>query len=48
MWVIHPDVRTVTIYRGGRPSPTVLRESDEITAEPALAAFRCRVAEFFD
>ncbi len=48
VWVIHPNVRTVTVYRAGEPSPTVHRVGDEITAEPALAAFRCPVAAFFE
>ena len=48
IWVVDPNARTVTVYRAGQASPTILHESDEITAEPALAAFRCRVAEFFE
>jgi len=47
IWVIHPNVRTVTIYARGQ-RPTVLEETDEITAEPALAGFRCKVAAFFE
>ena len=48
VWVVDPNARSVTIYRAGEASPAVLRAADEITAEPALAAFRCKVAEFFD
>ncbi len=47
VWVIHPNVRTVTVYRAGKSRPIILGPDDEITAEPALAAFRCRVADFF-
>ena len=46
VWVIHPNTRTVTIYRGDR-SVTVLHEQDEITGEGALPSFRCKVHEFF-
>jgi hypothetical protein len=45
--VIHPNVRTVTLDGRGRPNRTILEESDEITAEPALAEFRCQVSAFF-
>ena len=48
IWVVDPNGRTVTVYRAGQANPTILHEADEITAEPALAAFRCRVAEFFE
>ena len=48
VWVVAPNARTVTVHRAGQGNPVTLRESDEITAEPALAAFRCKVAEFFD
>jgi Uma2 family endonuclease len=48
IWVIHPNVRAVTIYSGGEQSPIELNESDEITAAPALEHFRCTVAAFFE
>ncbi len=38
----------MTVYRAGRPAPVVLGVADEITAEPALTEFRCRVADFFE
>ena len=47
IWVIHPNVRTVTIYTRGKASPIIKEEADEITAEPALAEFRCKVSAFF-
>ncbi|HWE95587.1 MAG TPA: Uma2 family endonuclease [Tepidisphaeraceae bacterium] len=46
VWVVHPQLRTVTIYKA-RGIAAVLHEDDEITAEPALAGFRCRVGDFF-
>jgi Uma2 family endonuclease len=48
IWVIHPNVRTVTVYTRGQHSAIVFEETDEITAEPALASFRCKVAAFFE
>jgi Uma2 family endonuclease len=48
IWVIHPNVRTVSVYSRGKHSPVVLEETDEITAEPALAGFRCKVSAFFE
>ena len=47
IWVIHPNTRTVTIYRGDR-SVSLLHEQDEITGEAALPSFRCKVSELFD
>lgn len=46
VWVVDPVLRTVTVYRPDA-TPVVFRASDEITAAPALASFRCRVADFF-
>lgn len=46
IWVVHPNTRTVTIYRGDRLAVT-LHEQDEITGESALPSFRCKVSEFF-
>ena len=48
VWVIHPNVRTVTVYRAGHAGFTLLGVGDEIKAEPALAEFQCRVGAFFD
>ena len=47
VWVVDPTLRTVAAHRL-HAAPIVYRLQDEITAEPALAAFRCRVSEFFD
>lgn len=46
VWVVHPHLRTVTIYHPGGES-SVLHEGDEITGGPALPEFRRRVSEFF-
>jgi Uma2 family endonuclease len=46
VWVAHPHLKTVTIYKA-RGVAVVLHEDDQITAEPALAGFRCRVGDFF-
>ena len=48
VWVIHPNVRTVTVYRAGNAHPVTLGIADEITAEPALTLFHCPVAAFFE
>jgi Uma2 family endonuclease len=52
VWVIHPNVRTVTVYSRGQDSALhQVREfegNDEITAEPALSGFRCKVSAFFE
>lgn len=46
IWVVHPNVRTVTIYRADG-SVSVLHEQDEITGESALPTFRSKVGDFF-
>jgi Uma2 family endonuclease len=46
VWVIYPDARLLDVYGSGGLVAT-LHENDEITGEPALPDFRCRVAEFF-
>ena len=47
VWVIRPNVCNVTVYARGK-KPVVFEESDEITAAPALAEFRCKVSAFFE
>ena len=47
VWVVNVHWRHVTIYRRDR-SVHLLAERDEITGEPALPGFRCKVGEFFD
>ena len=46
IWVVHPNVRAVAVYRADGTT-LMLHEGDEITGEPALPGFRCKVAEFF-
>lgn len=46
VWVVDPATRVVTIHRADG-TVAKLHESDEITGESALPAFRCRVGEFF-
>jgi Uma2 family endonuclease len=46
IWVVQPNTRTVTIYRGDG-TVAVRHERDEITGEAALPSFRCKVAEIF-
>lgn len=47
IWVVHPNTRTVQIYRSNG-SGQVLHEQDEITGEGALPDFRCKVGDFFE
>ncbi|MFO0848801.1 MAG: Uma2 family endonuclease [Gemmataceae bacterium] len=47
VWIIDPDLRTVTIPRAGRP-PVLLNEEDELDGGPELPGFRVPVAKLFD
>jgi Uma2 family endonuclease len=47
IWIVHPRRRTLAIYRGDDPTPTVLNEADVVEGIPELPGFRCQVAEFF-
>jgi Uma2 family endonuclease len=46
LWIVDPFAELIDVYRpnGVRYSATV---GDEITAEPLLPGFRCRVADIF-
>ncbi|HEX4592186.1 MAG TPA: Uma2 family endonuclease [Gemmataceae bacterium] len=46
VWVVHPTFRTVTVYRPDG-LPIMVNESGELTAEPQLPGFRCRVSDLF-
>jgi Uma2 family endonuclease len=46
VWVVDPDDRTVTVYRGPG-NGTVLWEDATITGEDVLPGFGCPVADFF-
>jgi Uma2 family endonuclease len=42
VWVIHPESRTVTIYRADG-TVSRLREAEELTGEDVIPGFRCLV-----
>ena len=46
VWVAQPLDQTVTVHRPGR-RPEIFSQGQQITAEPALAEFRCDVADLF-
>lgn len=46
VWVIDPEIRTVTVHRPGK-SQVELDGSQELTGEDVLPGFHCRVADFF-
>lgn len=46
VWVIDPEIRTVTVHRPGQPQAE-FDENQELTGEDILPGFRCRVADFF-
>jgi Uma2 family endonuclease len=46
VWLVDPEVRSVTVYRRDRYH-VVVDETEELTGEGVLSGFRCRVAEFF-
>jgi Uma2 family endonuclease len=46
IWVIFPESRTAYLYRGDG-TVVRLREDDELTGEPVLPGFRCRLGEIF-
>lgn len=47
VWVVHPERRTVALYRPDDPLPVLLGEGQVIENLPELPGFRCEVAEFF-
>lgn len=47
VWVIDPDLRTVTVYRPDAP-PEIFSQGQELTAEPHLPGFRAAVGELFE
>jgi len=46
VWVVDPATQTVTAFQAGG-EPRVFRQEDDLTADPVLPGFRCRVAELF-
>lgn len=47
IWVVDPESRTVTVYRNGAESISLLHEADELSGEQVLPDFACRVADIF-
>jgi Uma2 family endonuclease len=45
-WLVDPEGRSVTVHRANQ-LPQVFEGDDELTGDPELPGFRCRVAEFF-
>jgi Uma2 family endonuclease len=45
VWLLDPEVRTVTVYASGRYH--VLDDTEELTGDDVLPDFRCPVAQFF-
>lgn len=46
VWLVDPEGRDVSVYRPGQ-DPVLLVETQEVTGDPALPDFRCRIADFF-
>jgi len=46
VWVVHPEQRTVTVYRPGA-EPETLSEGDSLDGHDLLPGFRCPVADLF-
>jgi Uma2 family endonuclease len=46
VWVIHPESRTVSVYRSDG-SASRLHEDDELTGEDVIPGFRCQVGSLF-
>ena len=47
VWIVNPFYDTVTVYRPGA-EPVLYNRSQEISGDPELPGFRCRVAEIFE
>jgi Uma2 family endonuclease len=47
LWALDPDARNVIVFQPGKDD-RVAEESEDLTCEDILPAFRCRVAEFFE
>jgi Uma2 family endonuclease len=46
VWLVDPDERSVAVHRLNQ-LPQVFEGTDELTGDPELPGFRCRVADFF-
>ena len=47
VWIVDPDLRTISIFRPGRPAE-LFNEEQELTCEPELPGFRVAVAKIFE
>ena len=47
IWIVNPDVFTVTVYRRGA-LPALFNMNDELSCEPEMPGFRLPVAQIFD
>jgi Uma2 family endonuclease len=46
-WIVHPEKRTMAIFRPDDPIPTIYGDSDVIVNFSELPGFRCAVSGFF-
>jgi Uma2 family endonuclease len=46
VWVVDPEVRSVTVFRPGKDH-YVVDNGEDLTGDGVLPDFRCRVADFF-
>ncbi|WP_419845935.1 Uma2 family endonuclease [Candidatus Poriferisocius sp.] len=47
VWIVHPDTRTIDVYRPGADS-TTLQEDDSLEGHDVLPGFTCSVSTIFD
>ena len=47
VWNVHPDTRTVDVYRRGHPTIT-LAEGDELVGYDVIPGFTCKISEVFE
>lgn len=47
VWVVTPSTRTIMVHRADAASPLHLTEAAELTGDPELPGFHCRVGELF-
>ena len=46
VWLVDPEGRDVSVYRPGQ-DPLLVVEGQELSGDPPLPDFRCRIADFF-
>ena len=47
VWNVHPDARTVDVYRRGHPTIT-LAEGDELDGYDVIPGFTCKISQIFE